>query len=118
MNKIITYAVITPFALALAYGGKHIAHVKCVEGALDMQCRKNYQGYQRAESVEVPWWNPIPGAEYACSAKLVFNGGETDVSFTAKEARLSDLAADDWDVNLGFWGWLGDDYRIMNVQAK
>ena len=119
-SKIVMYVVLTPIALALFYGGKHIAHVKCVEGALDMLCKKSYQDYQRVESVDVPWWNPnfISDVEYGCSAKIAFSDGVKDVGFTAKKARIADITADDWDVNLGFWGWLGNDYRIMNVKAK
>ena len=117
-SKIMMYVVLTPIALVLFYGGKHIAHVKCVEGALDMQCKKSYQGYQRVQSVDVPWWNPVNTDGYDCSAKVAFSGGIKDIGFTAKKARVTDLAAEDWDVNLGFWGWIGDDYRIMNVKAK
>ena len=114
-SKIVMYAVLIPVALLLFYGGKHIAHVKCIECALDMQCKKSYQGYQLVESVDVPWWNPVNTDGYDCSAKIMFAGGSKDIGFTA---RVTDLAADDWDVNLGFWGWIGDDYRIMNVKAK
>lgn len=117
-KKLITYVLATPFALALCYGGKHIAHVKCVEEALDMQFKKHYQGYQQVESVDVPWWIPFSNNGYECSAKVAFAGGTTDISFTAKRAHLHEVAEDDWEVNLGFWGWLGDDYRIMNIKAK
>ena len=148
-SKIVMYVVLTPIALALFYGGKHIAHIKCVEGALDMQCKKSYQGYRRVETVDVPWWNPFNSKGYSCSAKVAFADGIKDIVFTAKrvsgaelvkdaatiavtakkatEARsegdLDDLnrkldEVDNWDVNMGFWGWLGDDYRIMNVKAK
>ena len=117
-SKIVMYVVLVPVALALFYGGKHIAHVKCVEGALDMLCKKSYQGYQRVESVNVPWWNPVNIDGYNCSAKVTFSDGVKDIDFTAKKARITDVAADDWDVNLGFWGWIGDDYRVMNIKAK
>ena len=118
MQKVIIYIIGIAIVLPLFYGGKHIAHVKCVEAALDMQCKKSYQGYQRVESVDVPWWNPINTDGYACSARVMFPSGGKDIVFTAKKARAIDLASDDWDVNFGFWGWIGDDYRIFNVKLK
>ena len=30
---------------------------------------------------------------------------------------IADVMKDDWEVNMGFGGWLGDDYRIMNINA-
>ena len=84
----------------------------------DCNCKKNYQGYQRVESLDVPWWNPVNTDGYACSAKVVFSVGGKDIHFTAKKARITDIANDDWEVNLGFWGWIGDDYRIFGVKAK
>ena len=117
MKKFMMYAVAVVIVVPLLYGGKHIAHVKCVEAALDMHF-KHYQGYQKIESVEVPWWNPVNDDGYACSAKVALNDKTADVAFTAKKARLTDIAKDDWEVNLGFWGWLGDDYRIFNVNVK
>ena len=118
MKKVILYAVLVVVALPIVYGGKHIAHVKCVEAALDMHCKNSYQGFQKVEAAEVPWWNPFNEGGYACSAKVSLNGKVIDVAFTAKRATLSDVAKDDWEVNLGFWGWIGDDYRIIGVKAK
>ena len=117
MSKVVTYLMLIPIALGLLYGGKHVVHVKCVEAALEMRC-KNVAGYKKIESVDVPWWNPANANGYDCSAKIAFSDGVKDVGFTAKRARVTDLAKDDWDVNLGFWGWLGDDYRIFDVKAK
>jgi hypothetical protein len=118
MKKIVLYVVAVVIGVTLFYGGKHIAHVKCVEAALDIHCKKNCPGYQKIESVDVPWVNPFDPDGYACTAKIALQDKTADVAFTAKKARLSDLAQDDWDVNLGFWGWLGDDYRIFNVRMK
>ncbi len=117
MKKVMLYVVLVVIALPIVYGGKHIAHVKCVEGALEMHCKKNNQ---KVESVEVPWWNPLNDEGYACSAKVSANGKVADIAFTAKRLTLTDIAndKDDWELNLGFWGWIGDDYRIFNVKAK
>lgn len=118
MKKIMLNVVLVAIAIPIAYGGKHIAHVKCVESALEMHCKKSYQGFQKVEAVEVPWWNPFNDDGYACSAKVVLGEKVADVAFTAKRATLSDFAKEDWEVDLGFWGWIGDDYRIINVKAK
>ena len=116
-SKVVSYLVCIILILGLVYCGKHVAHIKCVEAALEMRC-KNIAGYQKVESVDVPWWNPFNSNGYACSAKVAFSGGVKDVGFTAKRVRITDLAGDDWDVNLGFWGWIGDDYRIIDVKAQ
>jgi hypothetical protein len=44
--------------------------------------------------------------------------GSRDISFEATRATMADVMKDDWEVNMGFWGWLGDDYRIMNIKVK
>ena len=134
-SKVVSYSIcIFLIALGLFYGGKHVAHIKCVEAALEMRC-KNVAGYQEVESVDVPWWNPFNSDGYDCSAKIAFSGGVKDVGFTAKKVRAMDLimdvvelsdtrlrrkhhVAEDWDVNLGCWGWIGDDYIIMNIKTR
>lgn len=40
--------------------------------------------------------------------------GKIDVDTANKMLDKSD----DWDVNMGFWGWLGDDYHILDVKMK
>ena len=134
-SKVVSYSIcIFLIALGLFYGVKHVIHIKCVEAALEMRC-KNVAGYQKVESVDVPWWNPFNSNGYDCSAKIAFSGGVKDVGFTAKKVRAIDLimdvvelsdtrfrrkhhAVEDWDVNLGFWGWIGDDYIIMNIKTR
>lgn len=118
MKNIIIVVVGIPVALAIFYGAKHIAHVKCVEGALEMYCENRYADVQQVESVEVPWWNPFGDDQYACTAKLKTQKGELNIDFNAKKARATDLMEDDWDVNMGFWGWVGDDYRIMDIKVR
>lgn len=121
MKKIITWVILLAIGVPLFYGFKHIAHVKCVEAALDMHCKKSYQGYQQVKSVDVPWWNPINMDGYACSAKVMFSADATNgknIAFTARKARITDVANDDWEVNFGFWGFFGDDYRIFDVKTK
>lgn len=119
MEKFIKGLVAIVIALPLCYFIKHIPHVKCVEGALEMHCKRSYANFKQIESVDVPWWNPFSDEKYNCSAKLVFANETKDIVFVAKRASaLNDLTKDDWDVNFGFWGWLGDDYRIFDVKAK
>lgn len=129
-KQIVSTAVLVAIGLLVCYSGKHIAHVKCVEGALEMRC-KNLQGFTKVVSIDVPWWNPLSESDgYNCTAKLAFAQSEKDVEFVAKRVRivgaLEDVAkaysgqdvADDWEVNMGFWGWIGDDYRIQGLKAK
>jgi hypothetical protein len=121
MNKIKNIIIVVvgiPVALGIFYGAKHLAHVKCVEGALEMYCKNKYADVQQIESVDVPWWNPFGDDKYACTAKLSTLTGNCDIAFDAKKASVSDLMEDDWDVNMGFWGWIGDDYRIINVKVR
>lgn len=116
--KNVFMAILVIVGVALCYGGKHIAHVKCVEAALDMHCKKSYNGYQKVECVDAKWWNPVNSDGYSCTAKVLFADGVKDITFTAKEATLASIAKDDWEPNFGFWGWIGDDYRILNVKAR
>ena len=116
--KNVFVAIIAVLGVSLYYGGKHIAHVKCVESALDTHCKKSYNGYQKVESVDAKWWNPVNSDCYNCTAKVAFADGVKDITFTAKEATLIDCTKDDWEADFGFWGWIGEDYRILNVKAK
>lgn len=144
-GNLVVKAVLVVIACAIFYGVKHYAHVKCVEKALEMQCKK-INGFKSIKSVDVPWLTL--SREYQCSASLEFSSEVKDVVFFAKRVDAVELmkdastvasaakalssgslteiekatekmeAADDWDVNLGFWGWVGDDYRIKDLRLK
>jgi hypothetical protein len=118
VKKIIIIAISLPVALGIFYGCKHFAHVKCVEGSLELYFKNKYKDFKQIESVDVSWWNPFGSERYACTAKVLTASGSRDISFEATRATMADVMKDDWEVNMGFWGWLGDDYRIMNIKVK
>lgn len=106
-------------AILLFYGIKHCAHVQNVKTALDFQCKKTVKDYAGIKSAEIPWWRAFNlNDDYPCSATLKIGSKEVPVSFVAKEVTLNDVLRDDWEVNFGIWGWIGDDYRIMDIKAK
>lgn len=132
MKKVISFVVFAPIALGIFYGAKHIAHKKCVEASLELVCKNHIRGFESVDKIDVAWFSFIAGSnyEYPCTATIKINGKPTDIKFTAKKvtigSALGDVAAaaagkdveDDWEVNYGIWGWLGDDYRIQNIEAK
>jgi len=87
-------------------------------------------------------WNRFGSNKYDCSAKIkTYQSGKiVNITFTArrvsgtevlldpviikddlnaaKQKGLGYFSNDDWDVNWGIWGWIGDDYHIFNVEMK
>ena len=118
VRKLGFYFILSIVGCPIVYGGKHIVHSKCIEASLEMQCKKRFCDYRKVVTIDVPWWHPFKNDGYPCFAKISCAAGDRDVSFIAKKVRIVDAAKDDWDVNLGFWGWLGDDYRIMDLKAQ
>ena len=47
--------------------------------------------------------------------------GAIHISEDVRNARKKEglgFSSDNWDVNMGFWGWIGDDYHIWDVKIK
>ena len=63
---------------------------------------------RRVSSVEV-----IKDVAYGAGALKALNDGKVDKALD----RMAQVD-DDWDVNMGFWGWIGDDYHIGDVEVK
>lgn len=123
-KKYINQCIMTIVGLAIVYGFMHYAHKQCIEKALEMRVVK-FQEQPKVVSVKVPWWDPIPPPPtYSCSAVLEINGKQTPITFDAERVGSFEGVSDvikgenneDWEANLGFWGWIGDDYHIKNIQ--
>lgn len=131
--------------LGLGYCGiMCYAHIQNVEKAFVMMCKRESLGLKEIVSIDVPMWNRwrFGSSKYDCSAKIKTCQSDKIVNVTFTARRVSgtevlldpviikgDLNAakqkgqgyfsnDDWDVNWGFWGWIGDDYHIFNVEMK
>lgn len=101
------------------------AQKKCIEKSLEMRVTK-FQEQPKVLSVKTPWWRVVPSATYSCSAILDIKGEKTPITFVAERVGAFDGVKEaikgeyneDWEVNLGFWGWIGDDYHIKNIQIE
>ena len=121
LARAVGMAVLVVIGVSGFYGIKHVAHVQNVKTALDFQCKKSVKDYKGVVSADVPWWKVLDhDVDYPCSATLKIGTKDVPVSFVAKRVTLSNAmkGGDDWEVNFGIWGWIGEDYHIANIKAK
>ena len=146
VKDFVLYSVLTIVCLALLgagyWGVKCYAHVQNVEKAFMMMCKREHLGLKEVVSIDVPMWNRFGSNKYDCSAliKTYQSDKIVNITFTArrvsgaevlldpviikgdlndaKQKGIGYFSNDDWDVNWGFWGWIGDDYHIFNVEMK
>lgn len=121
LARVVGMTVLAVIGVSGFYGIKHVAHVQNVKTALDFQCKKGVKDYKGVVSADVPWWKVLDhDVDYPCSATLKIGEKDVPVSFVAKRVTLSNAmkGGDDWEVNFGIWGWIGEDYHIANIKAK
>ena len=146
VKDFVLYSVLSIVCLALLgsgyWGVKCYAHIQNVEKAFMMMCKREKLGLKEIVSIDVPMWNRFGSNKYDCSAKIkTYQSGKiVNITFTArrvsgtevlldpviikgdlnaaKQKGLGYFSNDDWDVNWGIWGWIGDDYHIFNVEMK